>query len=89
MPSCVPNLERTLLLTNYTQSQYSRFLNDSKFTGVGFGTEDNWMVVVLTTNTPGGSFTPATGDGSNGASFVPGIGLMHWLFLLAGSILLM
>ncbi|CAM8993271.1 unnamed protein product [Rhodiola kirilowii] len=85
LPACVPNLDRTLLLSNYTQSQYSRYLNDSKYTGVGLGTEDNWMVVVLTTSTPGGSFTPATGDGFTGASFVSGVGLVQCVSLLVGS----
>lgn len=60
LPTCVPNpsLVPALVLSNYTMSQYSQYLNDSKFTGIGIQTEDNWTVVVLTTNTSGGSFLP-------------------------------
>ncbi|CAN6809528.1 unnamed protein product, partial [Brassica oleracea] len=62
MPACVPFLESSpsLVLTNFTKSQYSLSLNDSKFTGMGIGKEDDWIVVVLTTNTPQGSFSTAT-----------------------------
>ncbi|KAH6762558.1 Glycoprotein membrane precursor GPI-anchored [Perilla frutescens var. hirtella] len=56
LPVCVPRRVPTLVLTNYTQSQNARYLNDSRFTGAGVGTEDDWTVLVLTTNTPGGSF---------------------------------
>ncbi|KAF2544500.1 hypothetical protein F2Q68_00033146 [Brassica cretica] len=40
MPACVPRLESSLVLTNFTKSQYSRSLNDSKFTGMGIDEED-------------------------------------------------
>ncbi|GFQ00129.1 uncharacterized GPI-anchored protein at3g06035 [Phtheirospermum japonicum] len=56
LPVCVPHRVGTLVLTNYTQSRNSRFLNDSRFTGAGIGTEDDWTVLVLTTGTTGGSF---------------------------------
>ncbi|KAK6118569.1 hypothetical protein DH2020_047682 [Rehmannia glutinosa] len=56
LPVCVPGRVATLVLTNYTQSQNSRYLNASRFTGAGIGTEDDWTVLVLTTSTTGGSF---------------------------------
>ncbi|XP_022946761.1 uncharacterized GPI-anchored protein At3g06035 [Cucurbita pepo subsp. pepo] len=56
MPVCVPKLVQTLLLANYTHSQYAKYLNDSRFVGAGVGSEDDWMVVVLTTGASGGSF---------------------------------
>lgn len=59
LPACVPNLDSSLVLTNFTRSQYSDYLNDTKFTGIGIGSEDNWIIVVLTTNTAEGSFAPA------------------------------
>ncbi|XP_015055516.1 uncharacterized GPI-anchored protein At5g19250-like [Solanum pennellii] len=58
MPACVPNLVPDLVLSNYTMSQYASSLNDTKFTGVGIGSDDNWIVVILTTNNLEGSFTP-------------------------------
>jgi len=85
MPACVPKLEPSLVLTNFTGSQYSGNLNDTKFTGAGIGSENNWIVVVLTTNTSAGSFVPF-----NAASVVSRIGLIfHLIFLLMGSIFLL
>ncbi|GJZ27918.1 hypothetical protein Tco_0572565 [Tanacetum coccineum] len=79
LPACVPNLDPTLVLSNYTRSQYSMSLNDTKYTGVGIGSEDNWIVVVLTTNTPEGGYSP----GSNNIGFGSKIGPMQYsLFLL-------
>uniref|UniRef100_A0A2C9VHA7 Uncharacterized GPI-anchored protein At5g19230-like domain-containing protein n=1 Tax=Manihot esculenta TaxID=3983 RepID=A0A2C9VHA7_MANES len=57
LPVCVPQLVPNLLLSNLTNAlQYVKYLTDAKFTGAGLGTEDNWMVIILSTNTPGGSF---------------------------------
>ncbi|KAH7846049.1 hypothetical protein Vadar_009110 [Vaccinium darrowii] len=67
LPVCVPNHIETLMLTNYTHTQYSKHLNNSKYTGAGVGSEDDWMVVVLTTNTPSGSFA-STSNAGNGVS---------------------
>ncbi|XP_059632546.1 uncharacterized GPI-anchored protein At3g06035-like [Cornus florida] len=78
MPACVPNRVPSLVLTNFTQSQYSNFLNDSKYTGAGIGSEDNWIVVVLTTNTPGGSFVEAANSGSSASKLGP----IHYLPVL-------
>ncbi|KAK9691874.1 hypothetical protein RND81_09G225900 [Saponaria officinalis] len=56
LPVCVPKLVPTLVLTNYTHTGYARYINDSRFTGAGLGSEDDWIVVVLSTSTVGGSF---------------------------------
>ncbi|GAA0152747.1 hypothetical protein LIER_11151 [Lithospermum erythrorhizon] len=83
MPVCVPNLNATLVLSNYTLSQYSQYLNDTAYTGIGIGTEENWMVVVLTTNTSEGSFVPANGNGV--VNFAIKLGpVSHYLVLLSG-----
>lgn len=78
MPACIPNLESGLVLTNFTKSQYSKYLNDTKFTGVGIGSEDNWIVVVLTTNTPEGDYSLGTNvdNGAAGLSAMGGLVLM-------------
>lgn len=83
MPSCVPNLDPNLVFTNFTQSQYSGKLNDTKYTGAGIGSDGNWIVVVLTTNTSEGSFVTY-----NAASLTSKIGLISHLLLLMGSLLL-
>lgn len=76
LPTCVPDLVPTLLLTNYTRSRtYSKYANDSRFTGAGLGQEEDWMVVVLTTSTPGGDFAAAIG-------LVSKVGLGHCLATL-------
>lgn len=77
LPACVPNLAATQLLSNFTQSQYSQYLNDSKYTGIGFGNEEDWMVVVLTTGAPGGSFATY-----NAASLVSKTSLIYYLMYL-------
>ncbi|XP_028770833.1 uncharacterized GPI-anchored protein At3g06035-like [Neltuma alba] len=61
LPACVAKLEPTVLLSNYTHNdRYASYLNNSLYTGIGLGSENDWMVLVLTTNTPTGSFSAAT-----------------------------
>ncbi|KAJ0526278.1 hypothetical protein HanHA300_Chr09g0321371 [Helianthus annuus] len=57
LPVCVPKRVPTLVLTNYTQSSYANYLNNSRYSGVGIGKENDWVVVVLATNTPAGTFS--------------------------------
>ncbi|KAJ9557416.1 hypothetical protein OSB04_012030 [Centaurea solstitialis] len=57
LPVCVPKRVPTLVLTNYTQSSYASYLNNSRYTGVGIGKEKDWVVVVLTTDAPSGTFS--------------------------------
>ncbi|KAF8077472.1 hypothetical protein N665_1034s0011 [Sinapis alba] len=60
LPACVSNYDQSLVSTNFTKSEYLKNLNDSKFTGIGIGSGDNWVVVVLmTTKTSEDSFSPA------------------------------
>lgn len=77
LPVCVRKLEPTLVLTNYTRTGYARYVNDSRFTGAGLGSEDDWMVVVLATSTAGGSFA------SNAADVVLGL-LNYFMPFLVG-----
>ncbi|CAN0914280.1 Uncharacterized GPI-anchored protein At3g06035 [Linum grandiflorum] len=78
LPVCVRKLVPTLVLTNYTQTQYARYLNDSRFIAAGLGSEDDWMVVVLTTGTPGGSFAGAHRLVGQGL-VVSLVGMLVWL----------
>lgn len=77
LPVCIPNRVPTLVLTNYTHTGYARYLNDSRYVGAGVGSEKEWMVVVLTTSTPGGSFL--TGEATS-LRVMAGLGLMGLLF---------
>ncbi|CAL0302284.1 unnamed protein product [Lupinus luteus] len=80
LPVCVSKLEPTIVLSNYTHTdRYSRYLNNSVYTGAGLGSEHDWMVLVLTTNTTTGSFAA-----SSGATCVFGnvVVLMGFLMLL-------
>ena len=55
----MPRLDPFLVLSNYTTPQHAKYLKDSNYTGTGIGSEDNWMVVVLCTNTSTGNFSSA------------------------------
>jgi len=81
LPVCVFKLEPTIVLSNYTHSdRYAQFLNNSKYTGAGLGSENDWMVLVLTTNTVSGSFSASSAVHANAASV--GLLLFAFLFLL-------
>jgi len=87
MPACVPGLVPDVMLTNYTKSQYNRFLNDSQFSGVGIANEGDWVVVVLSTSTGSGDYSPAP-PGSNWAAPVqPSVS--HMILLLVGFVILL
>ncbi|XP_050380762.1 uncharacterized GPI-anchored protein At5g19250-like [Argentina anserina] len=74
LPVCVPNLDPDIVLNNYTNTKFARFLNDSKYTGAGVGSEDDWMIVVLTTDSPSGSFT--------GGACLVAVGMVHYMVAL-------
>ncbi|KAF9605478.1 hypothetical protein IFM89_017497 [Coptis chinensis] len=83
MPACVPNLVPSVVLTNFTESQYSGNLNKPKYTGIGIGSEGDWIVVVLSTSNTNGSFVPAANTASI-ASHVPKFSLIYLLSLFLG-----
>lgn len=87
MPACVPGLDPSLVLANFTQSLYSSNLNDTKYTGIGVGSEGNWIVTVLTTNTPEGSFVPASQNDANLISKISNV--YYSMLLLVGSMFLL
>ncbi|KAJ6430493.1 hypothetical protein OIU84_021820 [Salix udensis] len=93
MPACVPHLDPSLVLTNFTHTPYSDNLNDTRFTGAGVGSDGNWIVVVLTTSTAEGSYVTSKTEGSNynAANLTDkNIGLIyHLLFLLIASLFLL
>ncbi|RWV84050.1 hypothetical protein BHE74_00019787 [Ensete ventricosum] len=80
MPACVPGLDPQLVLANFTESQYNQNLNDSSYVGIGTADEGNWVVVVLTTNTPAGNYAPATAD--TGAASVVSVADRRFAMLL-------
>lgn len=78
LPVCMEDLAPSLVLANYTQTQYRRYLSDSNYTGARVGSEGDWMVVVLSTGSPAGSF--ARGHGA-----YPSVGRCHkavWFMVL-------
>lgn len=83
MPACVPNLVPSLVLSNFTQSQYSGNLNDSKYTGIGISSEKDWMVVILTTNTSEGSYLTV----KSASLILKSSFIYQLLFLLVGFVL--
>ncbi|KAH6768551.1 Glycoprotein membrane precursor GPI-anchored [Perilla frutescens var. frutescens] len=89
MPACVPNLDPSLVLSNFTMSQYSGYLNDTKFSGIGIGSEDNWIVVVLTTSTPEGNYAPGTNKDNGEAGRLSTIAIGPLVLLVVGLFMLM
>ncbi|KAL4309371.1 hypothetical protein GQ457_01G032710 [Hibiscus cannabinus] len=84
MPACVPNLVPSIVLTNFTQSQYSDNLNETKYTGIGIGSDGDWIVVVLTTSTAEGNYaTATTTTTTSAASSVFEMSVIYHLVLLA------
>ncbi|KAK8585639.1 hypothetical protein V6N13_050612 [Hibiscus sabdariffa] len=84
MPACVPNLVPSIVLTNFTQSQYSDNLNETKYTGIGIGSDGDWIVVVLTTSTAEGNYaTATTTTTTSAASSVFEMSVIYHLLLLA------
>lgn len=57
LPACVPDPDPDSVVRNFTSSHDRQYLDDGNFTGAGVGTYDDWVVVVLSTNTSSGNFT--------------------------------
>lgn len=105
MPVCIPRSVPSLALADLKRSRYSDYLNDTKYNVVGIGSDDDWFVVVLTSNAVVGSpntplpSTPNTPnqvnkantiDTVNTTSLAPKITFTyHYLFFLVASILLL
>ncbi|KAL1341556.1 hypothetical protein HN51_028077 [Arachis hypogaea] len=61
MPVRVPKLDEDALFSNYTKSNhFTKYLNDSNYTVAGVGSEHDWMVLILSTNSSSGNFSSAT-----------------------------
>ncbi|CAK9328366.1 unnamed protein product [Citrullus colocynthis] len=56
LPACIPELEPVSVASNYTKSHDIEYINDRNYTGAGVGTFDNWVVLVLSTNTSTGNY---------------------------------
>ncbi|SPT21017.1 unnamed protein product [Triticum aestivum] len=84
MPACVPGLVADIVLTNYTKSQHNRFLNDTKYSGIGIANEGDWVVVVLSTSTDSGDYSPAP----PGSNWAPSVQPFSWMIVSLISFLL-
>ncbi|KAK7277916.1 hypothetical protein RJT34_22935 [Clitoria ternatea] len=62
MPVCLPKLDPDYLFSNYTKSnRFTKYLNNSKYNVAGIGSEDHWMVLIISSNTTSsGDFSSAT-----------------------------
>lgn len=82
LPACVPRLEPKFVVANYTHSHDLEYLNDRNYTGAGVGTVDDWVIIVLSTNTSTGNFSSGgyslvvAGGGSIGHVMVALLGLL-------------
>ncbi|KAK4750127.1 hypothetical protein SAY87_027576 [Trapa incisa] len=90
MPVCLPNEADTVVINNYTGSPvFSKRLHDSIYTGIGVGSEGNWTVVILITNSSDGSLstTPVGSSAVGLNSWMPF--LVQLIFLIAASLSLL
>ncbi|KAL8159540.1 hypothetical protein V2J09_001077 [Rumex salicifolius] len=78
MPACIGdvNADITYVVSNFTETGYTQYLRNADYTGVGIGSEGNWVVVILGTDEDGGSFS--SGD----RRMVFGVG--GWVVVLFG-----
>ncbi|XP_027367570.1 uncharacterized GPI-anchored protein At3g06035-like isoform X2 [Abrus precatorius] len=87
MPVCVPNLEPDALFSNYTKpNRYTKYLNNSKYTIAGIASEDDWMVLIISTNTSSGDFSSANSllvEGWKTHSFVFALFSTALIFLIS------
>lgn len=60
LPTCIPN-QQNLVISDFT-SRYATYLNDTGFSAIGVGSEDDWLVVLLTNMTG----TAINGNGASG-----------------------
>ncbi|XP_014513284.1 uncharacterized GPI-anchored protein At3g06035 isoform X2 [Vigna radiata var. radiata] len=61
MPLCVPKLNSDDLFSNYTKSnRFTKYLNNSNYKSAGVGSEDDWMVFIVATNSSSGDFSSAS-----------------------------
>ena len=78
LPVCVNNLDKGQVESNYTNSKYATYLKNSNYTGVGIGAQDDWMVVILSTN----KTDHPTGSFSGAASLIANISMSNYLVAL-------
>lgn len=69
LPTCIPKVNESLVLADYTKSDYKYYLRSRHYTRIGIGSKDQWVVVVVTTPSPQGSF--------NGTSAASVLGLLR------------
>ncbi|XP_065853920.1 uncharacterized GPI-anchored protein At5g19250-like [Euphorbia lathyris] len=76
LPVCVPDLDVIEVFTNYTKTNFAKYLNNSGYAQAGISSDGDWMVVVLGTNTVDGDFAS-----SGASSLVSFIGFFGTLIL--------
>lgn len=64
LPTCVPKMNESLLVEDYTRTNYSLYLISPNFTSIGVGSKDQWMIVVVTTGNKSGSFSSGSSSPS-------------------------
>ncbi|CAJ1976154.1 unnamed protein product [Sphenostylis stenocarpa] len=61
MPLCVHKLDRDDLFSNFSRSnRFTKYLKQSKYKIAGVGSEHDWMVLIISTNSSSGDFSSAS-----------------------------
>jgi hypothetical protein len=59
LASCGPKIDSPLVLDTYTKSEYAKYINNSNYTAAAVGSMNDWVVVILSSNTSDGTFSGA------------------------------
>ncbi|XP_059435592.1 uncharacterized GPI-anchored protein At3g06035-like [Corylus avellana] len=80
--SCGPRIDSPLVLDTYTKSEYAKYINNSNYTTAAVGSKDDWVVVILSSNSSDGTFSGAVSLVPNIISMANSIVALFFCLLL-------
>jgi hypothetical protein len=84
LPACAPGVNSTESITNYTKTEYAKFIKNSNYSGAAVGSKRKWIVVILTTASSDGH-----GTFSGAVSLVANISMANCMVALLLALLLL
>lgn len=84
LPVCAPEVNSTESISNYTKTEYAKFIKNSNYSGAAVGSKYKWIVVILTTASSDGH-----GTFSGAVSLVANISMANYMVALLLALLLL